>query len=130
MELQAKPDAAIWNKDLLEMSTFVPVMLGSLLVFFSWRESEEVLMSEGKSCFFKSNLALCYVDTVRSSVATSRTCRICLMLPIYIYMLMITVVKNPEWPGHSDLGLNLPLTLASYRISCCTALMTFYPQFF
>lgn len=50
MVLQAKPGAAVWNKDLLEMSTFVPVMLGSFLVLF-WREAEAMLVSESKTCF-------------------------------------------------------------------------------
>ena len=52
MVLQAKPGTAIWNKDLLELNTFVPVMLGSFFCFvLFWRESEEVLMLEGKTCF-------------------------------------------------------------------------------
>lgn len=62
MVLQAKPGTAIWNKDLLDMNTFVPVMLGSFFFLSSWRESEEVLMFEGKTCFFKPFLAFCFAS--------------------------------------------------------------------
>lgn len=121
MVLQAKPGAAIWNKDLLEMSTFVPVMLGSLLVCFSWRASEEMLMFGGKNLFcflFKPFLTFCFVDMVRSKVTAPRTFKICLashtavitVMPCVItcYLpfsaLFISVVKNPECPGHDNMG--------------------------
>lgn len=117
MVLQAKPGAAIWNKGLLEMSTFVPIMFGSLLVCFSWRESEEVLMFGGKTCFFKPFLAFHFVDRVRSKVITPRTFKICLAsrIPVITVMprvitcylsfsaLFISVVKNPVCLGH-DMG--------------------------
>lgn len=121
MVLQAKPGAAIWNKDLLEMSTFVPVMLGSLLVCFSWRASEEMLMFGGKNLLFfsfKPFLTFCFVDMARSKVTAPRTSKICLAshLPVMTVMpcvitwylsfsaLFISVVKNPECPGHDNMG--------------------------
>lgn len=92
MELQAKPGAAIWNKGLLEMNTFVPVMQGSLLGFLFLERIRGTVDVWGQNLLFKPYLAFCFVDPVRSSVTTSRTSRICLTL--LIYTLVITVMSH------------------------------------
>lgn len=92
MELQAKPGAAIWNKGLLEMNTFVPVMLGSLLGFLFLERIRGTVDVWGQNLLFKPYLAFYFVDPVRSSVTTSRTSRICLTL--LIYTLVITVMSH------------------------------------